>query len=263
MIQSGTFDMSFGYSSGKNGYYSLNGSEWEYVSGSLLLEDLSAGDKISIISTTGMQFLRNRNMTANVKVYGNAMSLLCGEEFANSLDIPENKTFTALFSGLRNLIYADKLLLPATGLTEYAYQFMFESCTNLVSVPKLPATNLSYSCYDEMFVGCSSLTTAPELPATTLSESCYQGMFSGCTSLVTAPELPAEILTVGCYSYMFSGCTSLNYIKCLATDISASACLNNWVYGVASSGTFVKNPAMTSWPSGDSGIPNNWTVQNV
>jgi hypothetical protein len=48
----------------------------------------------------------------------------------------------------------------------------------------------------------------------------------------------------------------------LATDISAINCLSNWVYGVASTGNFVKNPAMTSLPTGQSGIPSGWTVVN-
>lgn len=46
----------------------------------------------------------------------------------------------------------------------------------------------------------------------------------------------------------------------LATDISASNCLNNWVNGVSSTGTFTKSPEMTSLPSGPSGIPDGWTV---
>jgi hypothetical protein len=48
----------------------------------------------------------------------------------------------------------------------------------------------------------------------------------------------------------------------LATNISASNCLSEWVDGVASSGTFVKNAAMTSLPNGDSGIPYRWTVED-
>jgi hypothetical protein len=48
----------------------------------------------------------------------------------------------------------------------------------------------------------------------------------------------------------------------LATDISEWNCLNNWVDGVASSGTFVKHPDMTSLPTGTSGIPNGWTVED-
>jgi len=46
----------------------------------------------------------------------------------------------------------------------------------------------------------------------------------------------------------------------LATDISATNCLGGWVSNVSSTGTFVKNPAMTSLPNGINGIPNGWTV---
>jgi len=100
------------------------------------------------------------------------------------------------------------------------------------------------------------------LPATTLSEHCYQYMFVGCTNLTTAPELPATTLASYCYGNMFRNCTSLNYIKCLATDISASNCTYGWVNGVAASGTFVKNAAMTGWTMGKNGIPTGWTVQD-
>jgi len=62
---------------------------------------------------------------------------------------------------------------------------------------------------------------------------------------------------------MFDGCTSLNYIKCLATNISSSSCLNNWVNNVSSTGTFVKNASMSSWSTGSSGIPTDWTVQDA
>ena len=38
----------------------------------------------------------------------------------------------------------------------------------------------------------------------------------------------------------------LNYIKCLATDISATDSTYNWVSGVASSGTYVKDSSLKS-----------------
>lgn len=118
--------------------------------------------------------------------------------------------------------------------------------------------------FDHLFYGCDTIVDASklELPATTLAGFCYNSMFSGCTNLITAPELPATTLADFCYSNMFYGCTNLNYIKMLATDISASACLSDWVHGVASTGTFVKNPNMTTLPTGDSGIPSGWTVVN-
>lgn len=101
------------------------------------------------------------------------------------------------------------------------------------------------------------------LKATTLAKNCYRDMFYGCTSLTTAPVLPATTLVESCYSQMFFSCTNLNYIKMLATDISASSCLSYWVYGVANTGTFVKNAAISSLPTGSSGIPRGWVVQNA
>ena len=138
--------------------------------------------------------------------------------------------------------------------------WMFFNCTSLTTAPQLPSERVQISCYSSMFENCTSLTTAPELPATTLVNSCYESMFRGCTSLTTAPELPATTLVDSCYSNMFYDCTSLNYIKCLATDISASYCTYNWVSNVASEGVFEKNNDMDSWTIGADGIPDNWTI---
>ncbi|MCR4823480.1 MAG: hypothetical protein K5873_11490, partial [Treponema sp.] len=100
-------------------------------------------------------------------------------------------------------------------------------------------------------------------PATTLAASCYYDMFYGCTSLTTAPDLPATSLTDGCYFEMFYGCTSLNSITCLATDISDGSSTEEWLEGVASSGTFTKASGMTGWTSDSTtGIPSGWTVHD-
>jgi hypothetical protein len=113
-----------------------------------------------------------------------------------------------------------------------------------------------------MFNGCTSLTIAPALPAMILAEGCYQYMFSDCTSLTSAPVLLAITLVDYCYKYMFYRCTKLNYIKCLATNISATECLNNWVFNVSNTGIFIKNNNNTSWPTGNNGIQMGWTVYN-
>ena len=165
-----------------------------------------------------------------------------------------------MFSGCTSLTKAPAL--PATTLANHCYYYMF-SKTSLTTAPELPATTLEDSCYYAMFRGCTSLITAPALPATNLVYQCYYYMFQGCTSLTTAPELPATNLAYNCYGYMFYNCTSLNYIKCLATDISATGCTDNWVSGVASTGTFVKASSMTSWTTDTNGIPTGWTVQDA
>ena len=144
-----------------------------------------------------------------------------------------------VYGNIMSLIYGDNFVGQSIIFARYQFANMFNINTNLKN-----ASNLI-------------------LPATTLTESCYKGMFSGCTSLITAPELPATILVDSCYEEMFKGCTNLSYIKCLATDISATNCTYNWVNNVSSTGTFVKNASMTNWTTGISGIPSGWTVQNA
>ena len=175
-----------------------------------------------------------------------------------------NFCYSSMFEGCTSLTTAPEL--PATMLVEACYYRMFYNCTNLTTVPSvLPATTAKSGCYESMFYNCTNLTTAPELPATNLSGAygCYQDMFYNCRSLTTAPELPATTLVQSCYENMFRNCISLNSIKCLATNISATKCTKNWVYGVAESGTFTKAESMGSWTTGDNGIPSDWTVVNA
>ena len=187
------------------------------------------------------------------------------------------------------MLWTAPALLPATTLADSCYEGMFYNCESLVTAPGLPATTLAYSCYKGMFYECEKLTTAPDLPATTLAEDCYYSMFRSCrkltttpdlpatkleyncyremfywcVNLTTAPDLPATTLSAGCYREMFRKCTKINYIKCLATDIHAPDSLTDWVNGVSSTGTFVKNLNMSNWTTGTSGIPSGWTVQDA
>ena len=154
-------------------------------------------------------------------------------------------------------------VLPATTLAEMCYQEMFTACSSLSNAPSsLPATTLADFCYWSMFHSCN-LTTPPSLPATTLTEGCYAYMFKNNTNLTTAPTLPAKTLAERCYVQMFWGCSKLNYIKCLATNISATSCTENWVKGVASSGTFVSHKSMSSWTTGVNGKPSGWSTSTV
>jgi hypothetical protein len=191
---------------------------------------------------------------------GNIMSLLYGDDFEDKTTIPSAGCFMYTLA-LTPITTAPEL--PATTLAKYCYQHVFEGCTSLTTAPELHATTLAQLCYNYMFSGCSNMTTVPELPATTLADACYENMFNGCTSLTKAPELPATTLAYGCYFRMFNGCNNLNHITMLATDISATDCLTNWVGGVSSIGTFVKHPDMTSLPTGASGIPYGWTVEDA
>ena len=227
-------------------YYSVNGgSSWSSLSRGSYSITFTAGQKVMWKGTCqpyingglykGICQFSSSGGTFSVE--GNVMSLLFSDNFIGQTSLNAYLgAFVQLFYACASLINIDNIVLPATTLDVNCYTNMFNSCTSLTSVPSnlLPATTLSYSCYSSMFKGCTSLTKAPELPATTLVGDCYYGMFAGCSSL--------------------------NYIKCLATDISASNCTGNWVNGVASSGTFVKDASMTNWTTGNDGIPSNWAV---
>ena len=213
------------------------GSTWvQYTSSypSTVIGNLDTGEKLLLKSNliNSFNFIRS---VKTINVEGNIMSLIYGDNFAN-------QTTLTIVSQLANIFKAAPIV----------------SAQNLI----LPATTLTTGCYTSMFQGCTSLTAAPALPATALANHCYWDMFSQCTALTAAPELPATTLADYCYEGMFFECSSLNYIKCLATDISASHCLTDWVNGVAASGTFIKD-ANTTWPTGSSGIPSGWTVQNA
>ncbi len=151
--------------------------------------------------------------------------------------------------------------LDATELAEGCYYGMFVNCT-FTKAPKLPATTLAKNCYWKMFEGCSALTSAPVLPATTLASSCYGGMFYGCTSLQIAPTLPATTLVYSCYNNMFYGCSALNTVTIKATGDIPDLALNEWLKGVASSGTIHKKSTLTLNKNSESGIPKGWTAKN-
>lgn len=276
--------------------YCVDGDgNWKALAAGIATESINNGHTLSFkgnITPVSADGIGTFTISKKCNLKGNCMSMLFGDNAANNYSLSKNYAFQNLFHFCEKIVTVSSGFLPATSLTYSCYENMFRGCTSLTTPPELPATIMTYDCYgcyDAMFYGCTSLTTAPDLPATTLLSNCYSYMFSGCTnlttapalpaktlakycyssmfrgctSLTTAPELPATTLTVDCYYYMFNGCTKLNYIKMLATNISASNCLNNWVKGVSSTGSFVKNPNMTTLPTGTSGIPSGWTVRNA
>ena len=279
--------------------YSLNGGEWVQLTAETAIT--FGGDKgtLRLRGKSANGTATSSSSRAQISFGDDNVQVACSGDIRTLVDYENYTTvstakarFCKLFLGCGSLTSAPEL--PATTLTEYCYYMMFYNCTSLTMAPELPATTLAVSCYESMFNGCTSLTAAPELKATTLAESCYYQMFSGCTNLTAAPELPATTLFANCYYKMFNGCTSLTVapelpaatlvnwcyyrmfygctnlsnITMLATDISASGCLNDWVSGVASTGTFTKAASLIQGsetgqiPTGTSGIPEGWTVVN-
>lgn len=217
-------------SAGKVIQYKINNGKWQTMN--LSAVNLSDGDKMYVKSDDDIQISESTEiykkfiMTGSIAASGNIMSLL---NFSDTL-------------------------------TDYAFFRLFIACKSLTAAPELPATTLADACYQYMFCN-TSLTQAPTLPATRLSNMCYFSMFENCKALTTAPELQATTLFTYCYGWMFSGCTKLNYVKALFVDIHADGCVERWLDGVSSTGTFVKNKNAT-WTNRDAGIPSGWSVKS-
>ena len=202
-------------------YYSINnGVSWN---------SLAAGTETELI-TAGTKVLWKRDLY----IYINSSSNLSIGRFSstNKFNISGN---------ILSLFYINNF---------YEYNIL----------PQKSSYSSSYYSLNSMFEGCSKLINAKNLILPlTLTQSCFFGLFYNCTSLMEVPELPATKLVVSCYQKMFYGCTSLNYIKMLASNISASGCLDNWLEGVSPTGIFIKNSKMT-FNIGSSGIPAGWEV---
>ena len=191
----------------------VNKGEWQGPFETGTMVPVEVGDKIEIsrVRNTADSMFRYKTGMPRYKAYGNAMSLVWGDDFRGKTAFPSqggSGAMVALFESTK-IVYADNLVLPATDVPTGGYEYMFNNCSLLVAAPELPATGMSQSCYFSMFQGCTSLVDAPELPATNLAPECYREMFYGCTSLETAPELPATTLTDHGYATMFGNCSSL------------------------------------------------------
>lgn len=213
---------------------------------------------------------------ASLKCYisGNIMSLV-GDAPGDAPELSES-AFQGAFSrggGTANAnidIDPDSpLILPATTLATKCYMNMFRNCTSLTRAPQFRVEVTASNCCYNMFRQCSNLVDVSgiELPAQTLSEDCYRELFRQCTKLTTAPVLPARTLVKSCYRQMFSACSALTSVTCLATDISAEDCTNNWMGDVPNNQTvprtfYVASEEMKSiWSRSISGILSNWKVE--
>ena len=189
--------------------YSKNGGEkTNIVADETTSIDVSAGDKVAFYGNTdsyenGLKI----NGTAEVKVYGNIMSLLNETSFASATALPSSEqAFNGLFYQNEKLKDACGLLLPATDLANYCYSYLFGVCTNLITAPQeLPAVTLKEGCYDDMFYICENLATAPKIKAETLASKSCNYMFMRCYRLTTVYMKAAYN---GNCEYMFEYCAA-------------------------------------------------------
>lgn len=247
------------------------------------IPNLSAGDKVlwkgvgsqlSMYSGASDAYSTKFVLPNKCIVYGNIASMLYGDNFVgktcwgyyNNVEITTPNTnnrycFSRLFYQC-SVMSAENLVIPMAKMGQDVFAFIFSESA-IVVPPALPCTDFSVgnNCYCGFFYNCSSLATAPALPATTLQASVYNKMFYNCISLEVAPDLPALTLLSDCYMQMFRGCTRLRYVKAMFTTEPATGLCFRWLYGVAASGTFVKNRAATWADNVQYGVPSGWTVE--
>lgn len=170
-------------------------------------------------------------------------------------------SYQAMFAGCTSLTKVTEL--NAMSLGSQAYWSMFESCTSLKTPQhELPATNLSTYCYRLMFAG-SGIESAPIIRATTLgnSTSHFEYMFYRCKKLKVGPDINILVLKNYTCANMYRE-SNVTYVKMLATDISATNCLREWMRSVpdVSTSIFVKHIDAQWTTTGMNGVPTNWTV---
>ena len=212
--------------------YRINRGKWDVATANTdgvfaVPESLKNGD---IVSFRGTEVTRN-NYYAN-----DLTKITCS-----------NGCYVYVYGNIMSLIDPDSTHFSSLTSLKYDYQ----------------GDNV-YRNFKQLFMGQDMRHTEGKdlvLPATTLTDECYMEMFKGCNNLDRAPDLPADRVPDKAYADMFGYCSSLKYIKCLATEFGSGS-TDQWVVGVpiGSDGTFVRAASMTSWTTGDSGIPTNWTV---
>ena len=220
--------------------WSTDKTNWISVTSSTsgeVLTTLNTGDKLYVKGTNNTYGAtwNTRSFFTSTKTfntYGNIMSMIYGDNFANT-DAPNyNCMFWYMFTE-SDVVDASHLIFPTT-VRSYMYVCMFQDCTSLTGAPVLP-NGAAYMSFNSMFTRCTSLTTGPVVQA-----------------------------NPGTYSYreLFDGCSSLNSITVYATSLGSNG-FTNWVRNVGATGTFTKLASMTSFPSGGSGIPSGWTVVDM
>ena len=264
----------------RNLSYSLDGGQtWTdlTLSENTSFSTINTGDKIMFKGVNdNLATAWNRYWafisTKNIKVYGNIMSLLCGDNFITHPEFKTGSTHNlcGLFYKSTNLIDASDLVLPALTLMESCYNGMFRECSNLVNGPKLlPALDVPKDGYSSMFESCIKLVEGPEIDAITVSGTgAMMRMFCMArSSKVTAAMTKSPILRVknpneyaNGYQQIFCGNGNITEVTILAegTDFEFA----NWLSYNSDSGV-IKKLSTTTLVSGSNGVPSGWTTQNI
>lgn len=248
-LESGTFTLTINASVMSNilSYieYSLDGKSWVRIDNvsnqavTITTPTVSAGDNVywrgsGQGTSNNINWFSNFSSSGKFDVSGNLLSLVLGKNCDTETYNVINCMFCKLFQNNVNLVNAKDLILP---------------------------TKLANNIFNSTFSGCSSLITPPPLHSASLMQNCYNNMFRGAAFNV-APELNADVVPAYGYAYLFISCSNLTYIKCLATDISATSATGYWIYGIPNSASciFVQHIDATWTKNNANGIPTKWTV---
>lgn len=170
--------------------YRFNGiGEWMSLSAGSSTQPIEAGQTLAFRATAtpvANSGIGTFTISKKCELQGTCMSMLFGD------------------NAVENTSLATK---------SYAFQKLFYNCTTIVKVSDgfLPATTLSGYCYDGIFQGCTSLIQGPSLPASIIAEYSYRNLFRGCTSLTNAPVANIKNFSSGTRhcQYIFRDCTNL------------------------------------------------------
>lgn len=171
-------------------------------------------------------------------VSGNPFSLIYGDDYASATADKDWFTFTYML--YRSKVYsATNLKINMASVKPGAYYYMFRECADLVLPPKE--------------ISCTSFTEG--------DRGQFEGMFYDCGSLGESPVINVPTLPKNALKVAFQYCTNIKKVTLLATDISHSNCLQDWLANVCASGTIIKRSTVTL-SSGASGVPTGWATQD-
>lgn len=232
--------------------YSLDKYTWNTLAVGESTPTIDVGEKIYFrakdLTATSANGIGTFSISGKCELGGNAMSMIWGDEFEIHNTMRVNYNLKRLFYAQSgnpdtSIVNAEKMVI---GCKEVSLQGCFA-----------------------MFVRCNALIKGCVLPATTIGERAYTSMYQECANLEIGSDLPAEDLTGAtlCYNAIYAYCPKMRYLKAMivtpepnnAGTIGAQT--GNWLLGVATTGTFVKNIKATWEVNGTSGIPSGWEVK--
>ena len=174
--------------------YSVNGGEWITTNLNNRTLALNTGDTVRFKRVSeGNSSYDSTIFSGNTlafKAYGNAMSLIYGDNFIGNDELPTGATyaFYGLFYICTGLTDASNLILPSSVVPGYnswgAYSNMFCSCTSLTAAPELPATTLGSGAYRQLFFGSEGVQYIKCLAETFEQDSFQWWIYSETGTLV-------------------------------------------------------------------------------